>query len=190
MFKVKEEQNGRKRYKARLLVKGFQHKRGVDYNEIFSPVVKMTTLKLVLTSWVGRKPRVQIEGNSVRTDSSTEATAPTWQSSTSLSDSWNEEPCRDVHQVGDEREVEVLRNFNWPPSELITKDGVLIKKDVIPSLMILVQNTLYRKSPIPVFEVKQHVSTSVKEIDNVQLGIVNQAELKLFPRVLLQFLYH
>nr|GEV85075.1 hypothetical protein [Tanacetum cinerariifolium] len=35
------------------------------------------------------------------------------------------EPCRDVHQVGDEREVEVLRNFNWPSSELITEDGVL-----------------------------------------------------------------
>ncbi|GKB63239.1 retrovirus-related pol polyprotein from transposon TNT 1-94 [Tanacetum coccineum] len=51
--------------------------------------------------------------------------APTWQSSTSLSDSWNEEPCSDVHQVGDEREVEVLRSFNWPPSELITDDGVL-----------------------------------------------------------------
>ncbi|GJQ96547.1 hypothetical protein Tco_0007686 [Tanacetum coccineum] len=39
--------------------------------------------------------------------------------------SWNEEPCRDVHQVGDEREVEVLRNFNWPPSELIMEDAVL-----------------------------------------------------------------
>ncbi|GKB92199.1 hypothetical protein Tco_0964471, partial [Tanacetum coccineum] len=39
--------------------------------------------------------------------------------------SWNEEPCRDVHQVGDEREVEFLRSFNWPPSELITEDSVL-----------------------------------------------------------------
>ncbi|GJX28981.1 retrovirus-related pol polyprotein from transposon TNT 1-94 [Tanacetum coccineum] len=38
---------------------------------------------------------------------------------------------------------------------------------------------------VNLLEVKQHVSTSVKEIDNVQLGIVNQAELKLFPRVLL-----
>nr|GEV64582.1 retrovirus-related Pol polyprotein from transposon TNT 1-94 [Tanacetum cinerariifolium] len=55
MFKVKEEHNGRKRYKAKLVVKGFQQKRG----------------------------------------------------------------------VGDEREVEVLRSFNWPPSELITEDGVL-----------------------------------------------------------------
>ncbi|GKE72749.1 retrovirus-related pol polyprotein from transposon TNT 1-94 [Tanacetum coccineum] len=49
MFKVKEEQNGRKTYKARLMVKGFQQKRGVDYNKIFSPVVKMTTIRLVLS---------------------------------------------------------------------------------------------------------------------------------------------
>ncbi|GKC79218.1 retrovirus-related pol polyprotein from transposon TNT 1-94 [Tanacetum coccineum] len=42
-----------------------------------------------------------------------------------VEDSWNEEPCRDVHQVGDEREVEVLRIFKWPPSELMTEDGVL-----------------------------------------------------------------
>ncbi|GKE26866.1 hypothetical protein Tco_1442250 [Tanacetum coccineum] len=75
MFKVKEDQDGSKGYKARLVVTGFQQKQGV-------------------------KPRVQIEGNYVRTDSSTEA-------------------------VGDEREVEVLRSFNWPSSELITDDDVL-----------------------------------------------------------------
>ncbi|GJW36973.1 retrovirus-related pol polyprotein from transposon TNT 1-94 [Tanacetum coccineum] len=39
--------------------------------------------------------------------------------------SWNKEHCSDVHQVSDEIEVEVLRSFNWPPSELITEDGVL-----------------------------------------------------------------
>nr|GEY13841.1 retrovirus-related Pol polyprotein from transposon TNT 1-94 [Tanacetum cinerariifolium] len=49
MFKVKEEHDGSKRYKARLVVKGFQQKRGVDYNEILSLVVKMTIIKLVLS---------------------------------------------------------------------------------------------------------------------------------------------
>ncbi|GKA07026.1 retrovirus-related pol polyprotein from transposon TNT 1-94 [Tanacetum coccineum] len=76
MFKVKEEQNDRKNYKAILVVKGFQQKWGVDYNAIFSPVLKMTIIS-------------------------------------------------DVHQVGDEIEVEVLRSFNSPPSELITGDGFL-----------------------------------------------------------------
>nr|GEV69072.1 hypothetical protein [Tanacetum cinerariifolium] len=47
---------------------------------------------------------------------------------------------------GDEREVEVLRSFNWPPSELIIGDGVLPEREVIPSIMMLVQDTLYRKS--------------------------------------------
>ncbi|GJZ09218.1 retrovirus-related pol polyprotein from transposon TNT 1-94 [Tanacetum coccineum] len=37
----------------------------------------------------------------------------------------DEEPCIDFHQVGDEREVEALRSFNWPPSKFITEDGVL-----------------------------------------------------------------
>ncbi|GJT15050.1 retrovirus-related pol polyprotein from transposon TNT 1-94 [Tanacetum coccineum] len=71
VFRVKEEHDGKKRYKARLVVKGFQHKLGVDYNEIFSSVVKMTTIRHLhdmtkgfSVSWERRKPRVQVEEKS------------------------------------------------------------------------------------------------------------------------------
>ena len=49
IFKLKTEEGKVKpRYKARLVVKGFAQTHGVDYGEIFSPVVKMTSIRFIL----------------------------------------------------------------------------------------------------------------------------------------------
>ena len=37
------------RYKARIIVKGFPQKKGVDFDEIFAPVVNMTSIQTILS---------------------------------------------------------------------------------------------------------------------------------------------
>ena len=49
VYKLKVTANdGKPKYKARLVAKGFTQQQGVDFEVIFSPVVKMTTLRCVL----------------------------------------------------------------------------------------------------------------------------------------------
>jgi hypothetical protein len=48
VYRLKED-GGEKRYKARLFVKGFAQKKCIEFDEIFSPVVKMTSIRTILS---------------------------------------------------------------------------------------------------------------------------------------------
>ena len=48
-YKLKEEDGGKKQYKARLVVKGFAQNKGIDFDKIFSPVDKMTSIRTILS---------------------------------------------------------------------------------------------------------------------------------------------
>lgn len=49
VFKVKKDSNGNvTKYKARIVAKGYAQKQAIDYDEVFPPVARMDTVRLLL----------------------------------------------------------------------------------------------------------------------------------------------
>ncbi|KAJ4718977.1 Retrovirus-related Pol polyprotein from transposon TNT 1-94 [Melia azedarach] len=66
VYRIKQEEyTSQPRYKARLVVKGFSQRKGVDFDEIFSPVVKMSSIRVVLS--IAASLDLEIEQMDVKT---------------------------------------------------------------------------------------------------------------------------
>jgi len=49
VFKTKFNENGQvEKYKARLMVKGYSQRYGINYTEVFAPVARLDTIRMLL----------------------------------------------------------------------------------------------------------------------------------------------
>ena len=66
VFKLKNEENSlNPRYKSRIMVKGCDQKKDIDFEEIFSPMVKMTSIRAILG--LATKQNLEIQQLDVKT---------------------------------------------------------------------------------------------------------------------------
>lgn len=65
LFRIKKEAGNKIRYKARLVARGFRQRKGIDYDEIFSPVVRHSSLRLLIA--LAAQMRLQIDHMDVKT---------------------------------------------------------------------------------------------------------------------------
>ena len=49
VFRIKTEPDGKRGFKDHLVVKGYLQRKGIDYAKIFSPVVKLTSIRILLS---------------------------------------------------------------------------------------------------------------------------------------------